>query len=159
MRRQARPFSREARAEAGSSKHKKRAKGHYEKKPVKSGTSDTRLHPKNIYHLGKVRHHLDQLTILWWSSVHRQKHKPCRETGAPGTPRPGKAPQWSTCTDSDSHRGKSNLRPRHRERERDRERETEREREREREREVTGFTTVMKINQWKIAKKKKRQKK
>lgn len=30
MRRQARPFSREARAEAGSSKHRKRTNGHYE---------------------------------------------------------------------------------------------------------------------------------
>lgn len=46
---------------------------------------------------------------MWWSSAHSQQHKPCRETAAPGTPQLGKAPQWSTCIDSDSHHGKSNL--------------------------------------------------
>lgn len=44
---------------------------------------------------------------LWRGLV--SEHKPCRGTVGPCTPRPGKAPQWSTCTDSDSHRDMSNL--------------------------------------------------
>lgn len=48
-------------------------------------------------------------------SAHNE-HRPCRGTEVPCTPQPGKAPQWSTCTDSGSRRGTSNLKHRNKER-------------------------------------------
>lgn len=43
-------------------------------------------------------------------------HRPCRGTVGPCTPRPDKAPRWSTCIDSDSHHDMSNLTQEQRER-------------------------------------------
>lgn len=60
MRRQASPFSREASAEAGSSKHRKRAKGHCKNRLNESKTSRACLHPKIIYHLRKDTQLLEQ---------------------------------------------------------------------------------------------------